>query len=216
MLIPGVHGEIHITRMAHGFPRIQAHSQRDQCYGLGYAHGMDRQMHMWLLKLIGRGQASEKLMGSDDLIVVDRYMRWIGVAAEAEVEVAQLSPQSQAILDAYCQGVNTAVQASKTPWEFRMVGYKPDAWTPADVLLLAKLIGFVGLTQSQGEMEKFIIELLRKGVDVPRVKELFPTITEEIDDEYINLLRQVKLDSPMIPDSVQWHHLLPSFHASNN
>ncbi len=216
MLIPGIHSEIHITRLAHGFPHIHAHTELDQYYGLGYMHGTDRAMHMGLLKLIGRGQASEKLMSSADLISIDRYMRWIGLFRQAESEAALLPPETRTILEAYCQGVNTAVQQNKTPFEFRLVGYKPDDWTVADVLLVANMMGFVGLTQSQGEMEKFIIQLLREGIDAARVKELFPAITEEITDDYVNLLRQVKLDAPMVPPEVKWHHLLPSFHASNN
>ncbi len=216
MLIPGIHGEIRIKRLAHGFPHIHAYTELDQYYGLGYMHGTDRAMHMHLLKLIGRGQASQKLMGSADLIAIDRAMRWIGLFREAEAEATQLAPQTHAILEAYCQGVNTAVHRHKTPFEFRLVGYQPDDWTIADVLLVAKMMGFVGLTQSQGEMEKFIIQLLRQGVDVARVKELFPAITEEISADDIALLRQIKLDTPSVPPEVTWHHLLPSLHASNN
>lgn len=216
MLIPGIHAEIHITRTRHGFPRIRAHSQLDQYYGLGYMHGLDRAMHIHLLRLLGRGRASAELMGSDDLIAIDRYMRWIGLFREADAEVALLPPDTLAILQAYCQGVNTAVSSHPTPLEFRLVGYQPEEWTPADVLLIAKMMGFVGLTQSQGDSEKMIIQLLRQGLDAARLKDLFPAITEEIDEAYVDLLRQVKLQAPTVPPDVVWHPLLPSLRASNN
>lgn len=216
MLIPGIHAEIFIKRLAHGFPHIRAHTLLDQYYGLGYMHGLDRAMHMHLLRLIGRGQASEKLIASDELVAIDRYMRWIGLFRTADAEVALLAPQTLAILEAYCQGVNTAVHNHRTPLEFRLAGYQPGDWTPADVLLIAKMMGFVGLTQAQGDSEKLIVQLLQNGLDTARLKELFPAITEEIDADTVQILRQVKLENLVVPADVQWHSLLPSLTASNN
>ena len=162
--------------MAHGFPHISARDEGDRYYGLGYAHGRDRQMHMWLLKLIGRGNASAYLKADDELIEVDRFMRWLNIAGDADREARHLSPEVQAILDAYCKGVNQAVRATETPFEFKLMGYQPDDWTPADALLMVKLIGFVGLSQMQGDMEKLIVQLIQKGVDTERLKALFPAI----------------------------------------
>jgi len=216
IVIPGVVGEVCIRRTAHGFPHISAKADVDLYYGLGYAHGRDRQMHMWLLKLIGHGKASECLKANDNLIAVDQFMRWLGLAKDAEEEVQFVSEEVKVVLHAYCKGVNEAVRATGIPFEFKLMGYKPDAWRPADALLMAKLIGFVGLSQSQGESEKFIVQLIQKGVDAERIKELFPAIQEDISEELIGLIQKVHLVRPMIPPSVPWHELLPNFSASNN
>ncbi|MCP4417453.1 MAG: penicillin acylase family protein [Chloroflexi bacterium] len=214
--LSGSKGKVVIRRMAHGFPHISADDRHDQYYGLGYAHGRDRQLHMWLLKLIGQGRASEKLMASDELIEADKFMRWINLAGDAVEEAKHLLPEAQSVLAAYCKGVNEAVAAHKTPFEFRTVGYKPDAWTPADGLLLAKMIGYVGLAQAQGDGEKFIIQLLQNGLDSERLKALFPPITEDISPELVEIIKQIELKQPVIDASMSWRRLVPSFANSNN
>jgi len=183
---------------------------------LGYAHGRDRQMQMWLLKVIGQGRASEYLKADDNLIAVDKFMRWLNVAEDAAEEVKRLSSDVKSVLDAYCKGVNDAVKTTGTPFEFKLMGYTPDEWTAADGLLMAKLIGFAGLSQVQGEQEKLIIQLLREGLDETRLKELFPAIEEKITEAFVEMLKKIHLVNPIVPTSVVWRELLPNFSASNN
>lgn len=214
--LQGSHGQVHIERMANGFPHIQAESEEDVYYGLGYMHGFDRQMQMWLLKLIGRGRASECLRADEELIEIDKFMRWINLAGDAEEDVAYLTAESGKILEAYCRGANEAVAATGPCFEFKLTGYRPDHWMPADVLLMAKLIGYVNLAQSQGDIEKFIIQMLQKDVSVPKIKELFAYLQEDIPDSLLALLKKVRGMRPLIPESVRWLNLAPGFFASNN
>ena len=216
VVIPGIGSDIRIRRLTHGFPHITAREEIDRYYGLGYAHGRDRQMQMWLLKLIGHGKASECLKASDDLIEADTFMRWLNLSGDAAEEAHHLSADLKTVLEAYCKGVNDAVLSTGTPFEFKLVGYTPDAWTPADALLIAKMIGFVGLSQMQGDAEKLILQLIQNGLDVGQVKELFPAIQEEITEDFIRLIQKVNLVRPVIPTSIPWRRLLPDFSASNN
>jgi penicillin amidase len=211
----GIEGRVVIRRHAYGFPHVRARGEIDLFYGLGFAHGRDRQAHIWLLKLAGQGRVSEHLAGDDLLVELDRLMRWADLAGIAAADVDALSAEARAVLDAYCRGVNDGATAAGTPWEFRLAGYSRDEWTPADVLLLMAMTGFVGLAQSQGEAEKLVVQLLQR-VDRKRVCELFPIIESEISDELLNVLRQVRLDSAAVPSSLSWAGLLPSFQASNN
>lgn len=215
-ILEGTHGAVRIQRLEHGFPSITAREDLDLFYGLGYAHGRDRQMHMWLMKLAGQGRASECLRADDELVEADRFMRWLDFAGEAAEEAQELAPPTKMVLEAYCRGVNDAVAATGRPFEFKLFGYTPEAWTPADVLLIAKLIAFVGLSQVQGDAEKFIIQLLHAGQDARRVKELFPAIREEIPASFIELIKQIRLVRPIIPSSVPWRRLVPGLAASNN
>jgi penicillin G amidase len=216
LTIRGVKGEIKIRRLVNGYPHIQANEELDLYYGLGYMHASDRMVQMWLMKIIGMGRASELLMSSPDMIEADRYMRWIDLAGDAACEVDMLSPEARPLIEAYCQGVNAGVKATSLPLEFRMVGYQPDEWTVADVMLSAKMIGFVGLASTQADVEKFIFQMLQNGVDPARVKELFPYIQEEITPELIEIIKKTKSAMPIIPPSAAWKRLLPSFSASNN
>ena len=216
LIIRGVKGEITIRRLVNGYPHIQAKDELDLYYGLGYMHAADRMVQMWLVKIIGMGRASELLMATPDMIEADKYMRWIDLAGDAAREVESVTPEARPVLEAYCAGVNAGVKATSLPLEFRMVGYQPDEWTLADVLLAAKMIGYVGLASTQADIEKFIFQMLQNGVDPARVKELFPYIKEEITPELIEIIKKTKSAMPIISPNAVWKKLLPSFSASNN
>jgi len=198
------------------FPKILADDELDLFYGLGYMHAADRQVQMWLTKIIGNGRGSQYLDPSPLMVETDKYMRWSDLAGDARREERLLKPETRVILDAYCKGINDAVKASAVPLEFKMVGYKADEWTIADVLLAAKMIGYVGLASTQADAEKFIIQMLQSGLDSARLKELFPPIKEDITPEFIEIVKQVKTSMPVIAPDVPWKRLLPSFSASNN
>ncbi len=212
----GIKGEVRIERRENGTPQINADDELDLFYGLGYMHATDRQVQMWLTKIIGNGQGSQYLDPSPLMIDTDKYMRWIDLAGDARREVEMIPPEDLVILEAYCKGINSAVKDSPVPLEFRMVGYRADEWTVADVLLAAKMIGFVGLASTQGDAEKFILQLLQNGLDLARLRELFPPIQEDITPEFLEIVKQVKTSMPAIAPDVPWRRLLPSFSASNN
>jgi len=176
VILKGTAGKVKIQRMPDGFPRIESDEEIDLHYGLGYIHGHDRQLHMWLLKIIGQGRASELLKADEKLIELDKYMRWINLAGNTAGDVLKLSAETADILNIYCRGVNDAVADTKTPFEFKLAGYKPDSWKPENVILIIKMIGFVGLSQSQGDAEKFILQMIGNDVPPNKIKELFPII----------------------------------------
>ena len=214
--LKGTAGNVKIQRMPDGFPRIESDEKIDLHYGLGYIHGHDRQMQMWLMKIIGRGRASELLKADDELIELDKFMRWINLGGDTADEARQLSDEAGQICRAYCRGVNDAVAGSNLPLEFRLAGYKPDSWTPEDNILIMKMIGFVGLSQSQGDTEKFILQIIRNDVDPLKIKELFPYIKEDIPDDLIEIIKQVKIVRPIMPETIKWLGRLAGFSASNN
>ena len=216
VVLKGTAGNVKIQRMPDGFPRIEADAEMDLHYGLGYIHGHDRQMQMWLTKIIGQGRAAECIKADTELIELDKFMRWINLGDGAAAEVHQLSDQANRICQAYCHGVNAAVAESSVPLEFKLIGYKPDTWSPEDVILLIKMIGFVGLSQSQGDMEKFIIQMIRNDVEPRKIKALFPYIKEDIPDQLVEIIKKVNITAPIIPETIKWLGRLAGFSASNN
>ena len=216
VILQGTAGNVKIQRMADGFPRIEADDPIDLHFGLGYIHGHDRQMQMWLMKIIGQGRASECLKADEEMIELDKFMHWISLGRNAAAEVEQLSDETGRVFETYCRGVNDAVADSRLPLEFKLVGYRPDSWTIEDAVLIIKMIGFLGLSQSQGDCEKFIMQIIKNGVEPAKIKELFPYIREEIPDDLIHIIKQVKFAGPIIPDSVKWLGRLAGFSASNN
>ena len=65
-----------------------------------------------------------------------------------------------------CAGVTAALQ-DRPPWELRVAGYRPTRWTVADVVLTSRVVGYIGLAQSQGDMERLLVEMVQAGVSRP-------------------------------------------------
>jgi penicillin amidase len=78
------------------------------------------------------------------------------------------------------------------------------------------MVGYIGLTQSQGEIEKFIIQLIQNDIDPGMIKELFPAISEEISTDLISILKETKTYYPIINPDFKALSLLPSAASSNN
>lgn len=207
-----IHRRAAIKRDPSGTPHILADSREDVCFALGWAHGWDRLVQMALVREIGYGRASESFEGSDELIEIDKYMRWLCLGKDVDEQVRKLSTGVRNQLEAYASGVNKVIESKGRPLEFIMTGFSPAPWTVADSLITAKIIGFIGLAQAQGEMEKFIIQLIRRGVDERRIKALFPYLCEEID---YDLVRDASLGDRFIPSAL-WKLNPLVLRSSNN
>ena len=215
-MLSGTAGKVKIKRLSSGFPRIESDQKIDLHYGLGYMHAHDRKMQIWLLKTIGQGKASEVIKADEELIELDKFMRWIKLDEDTHDQIQQLSPWAREVIEAHCRGINDALSDSRTTLESKLAGYNPDPWTLENSILMAKMIGFLGLSQSQGEMEKFILELIQNDIAPRKIKELFPYLKEEIPPDLIEIIKKVKLVRPTIPQSLKWLVGMPGFSSSNN
>ncbi|MFO7558435.1 MAG: penicillin acylase family protein [Desulfobacterales bacterium] len=200
-----------IWRDQHGVCHVEGKNQNDLFRLMGYAHGKDRGMQILLMRILGWGRASEFLDSSDEMLEIDmffRRMNWGSVAGE----VQKLTPEAKEITEAYCKGVNEAL-AEKTPWEYKLLGYKPEPWRTEDVIMLSRMIGYLTLAQSQGEMEKLLVELIQAGIDEERLHELFPGILGGLD---IDLVKKVTLQERIVSPASLWNIAAPLMMASNN
>lgn len=199
-----------LVRDEHGVPHVQASTEEDLYRGLGYCHAADRGMQMLLGRIIGEGRCSEILESSDQLLATDRLFRRLNLGGDAHREIDKLSDEERRIFEAYCDGVNEAF-GDRVPWELRLAGYKPAAWTPADSVLLSRMGGYVALAQSQGDMERLLVELVQAGVPREPLEELFPNLLDGLDEE---LLRRVRLGERFV--AARWNPALAPAMASNS
>jgi len=179
---------------------------------MGYAHGRDRCMQIVLMRTLGQGRASELLNAGDDMLEIDtffRRMNWTGSVAR---ELEKLTSEAMNVVEAYCAGVNRAM-AESIPWEFKLLGFRPELWRPEDIILIFRMVGYLTLSQSQGEMERFFIELVQAGVDEERLKALFPGIMGGLD---IDLVKKINLQERLVAPSSLWNIAPPLMMASNN
>jgi len=203
---------IRIRRDAHGVPHVEAENKPDLFWGMGFVHATDRGLQMLFMRILGQGRVSEILDAGDESLEIDtffRRMNWSGNTGDAR---AGLNRGDTEILQAYCAGVNEGFSLRR-PWELRLLGYRPEPWTVEDVVLLCRMIGYLTLAQSQGEVERLFVEMVQAGVPRERLEELFPGILGGLD---MDLLREVKLGRRMVPASLLWETGAPRFMASNN
>ncbi len=207
-----VHGGVTIKRDNAGVPHIKSSNSEDGHYGIGWVHGVDRLAQMALVREIAYGSASESFEGSEELIELDKYMRWLSLWKGLDQEVEKLSSQAGKDLESYCKGVNAAIEKKRRPLEFLVTGYRPRPWTVKDCLVTAKVVGFIGLAQAQGEMEKFLLQLIRNDISEDRIKALFPYLSERID---YDLMKEVKVRQGFSPSNL-WKVNSVCLRSSNN
>jgi len=201
-----------ISRDANGIRHVTAGNETDLYRGLGYCHARDRALQMLLVRILGHGRGSEILDASDDMLRVDRFFRRLNLSAGAADELARCDARTRELAEAYCTGVNEAL-ARRVPWELRILGYRHEPWTVADCFLTARLSGYVALAQSQGDIERLLVEMVQAGVSRSHLDELFPGLLGTLDED---LVRHVRLGERLVPESVRWSSMLPHAITSNN
>ena len=160
-----------ITRDERGVPTIEAASEDDAYFALGYVHAQDRLFQMELMRRSGQGRLSE-IIGKLGLNL-DRYIRTLGLYRRAEADFAGLDPAVQRAFQRYADGVNAWLtqRDRPLPLEFHILWFTPEPWKPADSLVWQKLMGL----QLAGNSDE---ELLRAALDAKlgpmRAEDLFP------------------------------------------
>ena len=150
-----------IYRDKNGIPHIEAENQVDLYWGMGFVHASDRGMQLLLMRMLGQGRLSEFLDSSDSSLQIDTFFRKMNWNHSGQDYFDSLGDLEQQVLDAYCDGANRAFD-KKIPWEFKLFGYKPEPWMRDDVVLISRMIGYLTLSQSQYEMEKLFVELIKR------------------------------------------------------
>lgn len=201
-----------IWRDKHGVCHVDGKDRKEVFELMGYAHGKDRGMQVLLMRILGQGRTSELLDSSDEVLGIDKFFRRMNWAGSTSSEVGKFSPEAKETADAYNKGVNKAF-AEKIPWEFKLLGYNPEPWRTEDSVLISRMIGYLTLAQSQGEMERLLIELVQAGIDEQRLNELFPGILGELD---IDLIKKIKLQERIVSPASLWNIAAPVMMASNN
>ncbi|MHC4404931.1 MAG: penicillin acylase family protein, partial [Planctomycetota bacterium] len=203
--------EAHIWRDDGGVPHVEARREVDVYWGQGVVHATDRGLQMLLTRITAQGRTSELLKATDEALAVDTFFRRMNWCGEAQPPPNVLGESARARLEAYCDGVNS-VLSRKTPWELKLFGYRAEPWRIEDAVTLSRLIGYVSLAQSQGEMERLLVEMVQSGVELRKLEELFPGSLDDLD---VSLLEKVAVEHRIVPPEVAWGTALPRMTASN-
>ncbi len=211
---PGRDGEIVLSRLENGAAEISASSLADALYGLGRMHFNDRQVQMVLTKLVLQGRLCEFIKDrTGHLFGTDIYIRRLLLFPDRDEQIKRINSRTMLMLQSYVAGINDCLLEKGRVWELKVSGIEIEPWTVADVIHMGKVFSYFGLVDAQGSMEKFIVQMIKNGIDLPRLKELFTSIEDDID---FSLLGKVTLEEPPVDETLEWLSKIPRFRASNN
>jgi penicillin amidase len=140
----GLRDRVTVRRDERGIPYIEAKNEDDLYFAQGYVTAGDRLWQMDLLRRTERGELAEVLGAGPNNAALeqDKQHRTLGFAQEVDAELAQATPGSRALIEAYARGVNAyigSLDGRTLPPEFQILQYKPKPWTSADSLLIVKV-----------------------------------------------------------------------------
>ena len=160
----GLDAPVEVIRDIHGVPHVSARTAADALFGQGYVHAQDRLFQMELLRRVASGRLAE--IAGPPLLDSDRFMRRLGLARRSAADLAAVTAEDRALLEAYARGVNAAIEAlPMLPPEFTLLGAEPEPWTPADTTLLGRLLMFSFATNWESELVR---DELRSGLGAER------------------------------------------------
>jgi len=123
-----------------GTPHIQAATDHDLFWTMGYLHARFRLTQMDQIRRLGQGRLSA-ILGAAALDS-DKLMNVLGIERNAQAvwqSLPQDSPTRQVLSD-YSQGVNARIteeiQSGTLPMMFKILNYQPAPWTPIDSLTM--------------------------------------------------------------------------------
>ena len=207
---------IGIARTKDGVIKLWADDELGLARGLGFAHAQDRLVQMILVRLIGQGRLCECLVNDNDALEIDVFMREMGLDRYAKVEAVNATGVGRSLGDAYAEGVNHWLGRSRRPLELMMIRHDPEWWTIADTILTIKLMSYVGLAQSQQDMEKFLIQAIRDGIPTERLARLTKPHLDGLDEATIELISKLEYLQPLLPEALRFLTVTPTVMASNN
>src|SRR6266700_3762527 len=165
--LSGLQAPVSVLRDAHGVPHLNASSLEDLFFAQGYVTAQDRLWQMDVTRRAVGGEMSEIFPASSappqrstltprprkSWVDYDKQQRIMRLRAVAERVAVQLPARDRAFFEAYAKGVNAYIEQHREnlPIEFRILGYKPRPWSPAESILVG--IGMSQLLNPQYETE---------------------------------------------------------------
>lgn len=149
----GLKEAVTVSRDARSIPYVEARSDADLYYVQGFVTASDRLWQMDLLRRVARGETAE-IFGRTTLEEDKRWRRF-GFAHIAEESVSNLRPELRQALADYARGVNDYIRSLEPrslPVEFQILQYTPREWTPADSIVIGKILAEALSSTYQGDL----------------------------------------------------------------
>lgn len=203
LALKGLSAPVEMNRTAEGVVHIKAQTDEDAFFALGVAHAQDRLWQMEFQRRVGAGRLSE-VIGKATLDQ-DRFLRTWGFYRAAEQAYEGLSPYAKATVEAYVAGINAYLATRPPlPLEFRLLGFRPEPWKPADVLVWAKMMSYDLSGNWRAELQR--LQWAAKGMSTARMMQLKPPYPA--DAPTVLQAEDLQLPPPARPDGESARSLL--------
>lgn len=202
---------VKVTRDEEGVPHIEAASDADLYRAQGYVQAQDRLFQMDLARRQASGRLSEVV--GEAALSTDQFFLTFSLRDAAEMSYEGYSEEAKQVLEWYAEGVNDfityAKEDNKLSYEFTLLGYEPEEWTPVDSLTIGKYMAYdLGGNWSTLAIRHWALQNLNEE----QARELFityPEVSPAILEANLNSSVQVGAKFPL---DVMPH----PFNGSNN
>ena len=140
VLIPGLSAKVNVHYDSQMIPHVFAQNERDLYKAQGYLTAKHRLWQLEFQTYAAAGRLSEIL--GEKALDYDRTERRRGMGYGAEKSVAYMKnkdPETLQFVQDYADGVNAYIDQltpATYPVEYKLLDYKPEAWTPEKTALL--------------------------------------------------------------------------------
>ena len=135
IVAPGLRAPLTVVRDRRDVPHVSAQNDHDLYFAEGYVQGSDQLFQLDLTRRYAYGRLAE-VLGSKAL-ALDEAQRGVDIDRIAARQLRALAPHDREAIMAFSDGVNAAAAAQPLPVEFRILLYRPAAWTPKDSLAVS-------------------------------------------------------------------------------
>lgn len=136
--------DVEVTRDKNGVPHIVAQSDADLYKAQGYVQAQDRLFQMDLARRQASGRLAEVI--GEAAVDTDKLFRTFSLRAAAEASYDGYGDEAKEVLNWYADGVNAFIEevtaSNKLSYEFKLLGYEPEKWTPEDSLTIGKYMAY--------------------------------------------------------------------------
>ncbi len=168
---------------------MKARDLNEGTFALGYLHARDRLVQITLTGLAARGELMSVLGDVPIARLIDHSSRALGLGRDVEQQVAQCTPESQALLAAYADGFNAGARARGYPLLLRIMGVPRMPFSAERVLEVYRFVTYFGLTSMTVSTELVIAELAARGAPRRLFDRLLGPNAQGIDLEALKQLQ---------------------------
>lgn len=143
--LTGLKGKVDVYMDDRLVPHIYAENDNDAYFAQGYLHAKFRLWQMEFQTHVAAGRLSE-IVG-EERVPTDRFFRRLGMVygAEQTMKKVEANPVLKAGVEAYAAGVNAYIRQlrpEKLPFEYKLLSYKPEEWTPLKTYLFLMYMSY--------------------------------------------------------------------------